>query len=286
MNFYQSHKSSKVICYSSNGKPYKKWESLPPGLYKVWDMGNMLVGFVPGFEMQKKQDELVEFETGVMGEVLEKMDKFFSDEVKAKYKQLGIVHKMGIALYGKPGVGKTALARLAMLKAVSKYDAICLDFTKHSISIVRYVVQLLREHTKAPIIAFVDECEKMLRADEALTYLDGGDSVETTIFIGATNFQDKIPDRIINRKSRIKYAFGINSLPTEVYKKFILDKIPDIKKEDHAKFAYLAEEDGLTIDQLKNALINFHIDSMGIHESIKEVQSHVEVKTPKDEEFD
>jgi len=136
--------------------------------------------------------------------------------------------------------------------------------------------------SKSPIIIFVDECEVMMNEEATLTYLDGIDSVEDSIFIGATNYQKKIPDRIINRKSRIKFAYPINSLPPEVYLEYIEKKLPDIKKEDLAEFGYKAEEAGLTIDQLKNSLINYHIDNMTIDNSIKEVTETVEVNPEKD----
>jgi hypothetical protein len=48
-----------------------------------------------------------------------------------------------------------------------------------------------------------------LYEESFLPFLDGNDSVEDLIFIGCTNYINKIPDRIKNRKSRIKECFSI-----------------------------------------------------------------------------
>jgi len=282
MNFHLDKDYKKYISYSPKQKYAESYKEFPPGLYKLLDVGNMLTGFIPEFEIQERGDALIEFEKGIMKDILDRLKDFFSEETKAKYTQLGVMHKLGIILYGKPGVGKTALAKLIMLKAAKDYGAICLDCTKRNMGQIKYTIAVIRQFSKSPIIIFVDECEQMMNYEDSLTYLDGIDSVEDSIFIGATNYQKKIPDRIINRKSRIKFAYPINALPPEVYLQYIKDKLPDISKEAHAEFGYKAEEAGLTIDQLKNALINYHIDKMTIDASIKEVQEVVEVN-PEEE---
>lgn len=284
MNFHQCKEEKGDIVFQETGKYFKTMEAPPPALYRVYNAGNMLTGFIPFFEKQEKGDALIEFESGIMKDIVDKLDKFFSEDTTKKYKELGMIHKMGIILYGKPGVGKTALAKLAMLKAVAKYGAICLDFTRFGVDIIKFVCDLLRQYTKAPLICFVDECEGMLKAEGMLTFLDGGDSIEDCIFIGATNNHKKIPNRIINRKSRIKFAWDIHSLPDEVYKQYIKEKIPSIESKPHVEFAFRAAEARLTIDQLKNALINYYIDGMSIEEAIEEVQSSVETTPPKEGE--
>lgn len=270
MNNYRKISGKDQIILQPEERYEAGYKVLEPNIYKLWDAGNMFVGMIPMFERIREGDKLVQFKTGIVAKVMKSADKFLGDESKDAYHQLKITHKMGLIFYGKQGTGKTSTCMLIMKTLVDKHNAICLDCTGRTLSFVRECIRRMREIQDNPIVVFIDEFESSVKAEETkyLTFLDGTDSVDNLIFIGCTNYIDKIPDRIKKRKSRIKHLYNINSLPLDVYKEYLIDRIPLMETKVVAEFAFKAEEKGLTIDQLKHALIDYKLEGFTIEKSI------------------
>jgi SpoVK/Ycf46/Vps4 family AAA+-type ATPase len=272
---YLKVKSRDHIVLYQEGEVESRYEHLPAGVYHAMDVGgpfHTLVGFKPA----KMMDKLIRFKTGIVGSVLDKADKFFSPETGEKYKLMGVARKIGMVFYGPPGTGKTATAMLIMIELVNKYGAICLDMTGKKIGFIRHTLREIRKIQNNPIVVFVDEVEGCLchEENEYLTFLDGGESIDDFIFLGCTNFFEKIPKRIRQRRSRLKITEEIKSLPTEVYKEFIREKISGIREKEVTKIAFLAEEKGLTIDELKNSLIYYHIYDEDIEQAMEKAKNY------------
>lgn len=249
--------------------------TLVPGLYKIYDSGGMFQKIFT-FDPIELKDSLIKFKSGAIGTIMEKTDNFFSTKTTRAYMDMGIAQKMGILLYGPAGTGKTCTAQLIMLEIVRKYNAICLDATGQSIHLIKEFTEKVRSVQDNPIIVFVDEAERVLRGeeDEYITFLDGTDSVSNFIFLGCTNFINRVPKRIRERRSRMKYVVEIKSLPLEVYREYINSKLPSISTKTLEKFAYLAMDGGLTIDELKHAVIDYHIEGVSIEEAIALVKEY------------
>lgn len=284
MNFHQDLEQEDIIFRTI--KPMdRSWEKLEPGYYACINKG-YAHDPLPVLNVIKQKDELIDFSSGIFKQVANAVDKFYSKEVIDAYAELKVMHKMGLILYGPQGTGKTCTIHLLMLKFIKDYKAICLDFTaSKSVSFVVSTVTKLREIQNNPIVAFVDEFESVAHSNDLLTYLDGNSSVASTIFVGCTNFIKDVPERIKNRKSRIKYVFEVVGLPPEVYKQYIEGKLPKLDVKIKAEFCYKAEEAKLSIDQFKNAIINFYVDKQTIDESIASVKD-VDYSTVPEEELE
>ena len=254
----------------------QQYEKLPPGIYTTDDISNPFQPTMVSFTSISLKEDLIKFKTGAISTVIDKCTHFFSPDVIAMYKQMGVAHKMGILMYGPPGTGKTCTVQLIMSELVRDFNAVCIDFTGDNPDWIRLVCHKIRDIQDNPIVIFVDEAENSLRNNEEkyLAFLDGNESVDRSIFIGCTNFFNKIPKRIRERRSRIKLSIEIKALPIEVYKDYIRSKMPHIKDRELSKFAYLAEENGLTIDELKHAVIDHCIDCVPIDSAIKTVKEY------------
>lgn len=271
MNFHKVEETGNIVL-KPMGTLKNSSIDLKPAFYKCFDTGGIFSGPIPTFQEIKEKDGLINFSSGIVKEILDKVKAFFSEETSKAYKEIAITHKLGMLLYGPPGTGKTCTVALLMAQMVSKYDAICLDYTSKGIHFALYCAREIRRFQNNPIILFCDEVEDQIEDSAYLPFLDGNDSIDNSIFIGCTNFIDRVPDRIKNRRSRIKYLFEVKSLPLAVYREYIDKKIPGIQAEISAEFSYKAENECLTIDQYKNAIIDYYIDKVPIDEAIREAK--------------
>lgn len=267
VNYLTDPKTGTIIPYQI--KDGEKLTVIEPGVYEMDMVAMGMMSYTLGLNKLNSIEKLISFEGSIVEEAVKTASKFLSDESVQAYKELALCHKLGLLLEGPHGTGKTCTALLIMKKLAEKHNAICIDCTKFQLNDLRAMVKQIREHQSNPILAFVDEFEsRMYEEYKWLTFLDGVDSVEGFIFVGCTNYMSKISKRLVDRKSRIKRVFHIDGLPDAVYKKYIAEKLPHLDKIKLEEFAYLAVENKLVIDQVKNAVIDFKLEGYTIKKCI------------------
>lgn len=281
MSYHKLKESENIILFQF-GTVEKQITELPPSLYLLSDAGKNGME-IPQFTPATGGDELIEFTDGIMEDITSEIKSFFSKKSVESYAEMKLMHKVGFIVYGSHGTGKTCLCRIVMNALAEQYGCICLDCTNVQIGFTIKVLTQIREIQKNPIVVFIDECEVDLvqRENKFLSFLDGNNSISDMLFIGCTNFIDKIPDRIKDRKSRIKKCFEIKGLPTSVYSKYLSTKLPSLSKDIVNEFSYKATESGLNIDQFKNAVLDYHIYGLGINEAIKDSKKINSASTSK-----
>lgn len=272
-----------IILYPSEAIE-QQWETLAPGIYQVSEQGGPFR--ILTFENVEIKDDLIKFEGGVVKEILEKTTHFFSERTTTAYKEMGMVQKMSMVLFGPPGTGKTCSALLVMREMVTKYNALCLDFTGRNLPFIATTIDRMRAVQDNPIVVFCDEVEHNLNADVDgwATFLDGTISPNNFVFLGCTNYLNKIPKKLRERRSRIKYTIEVKSLPLQVYTEYLIGKLGKAPKRIVTQFAYLAEDAGLTIDELKHAVIDYRIDGTPIEECIETVKTYLKQDKWDDDE--
>lgn len=262
--------SADKIVEESRDSDVQYLEKVEPASYKISFIG--LEGKLCLTKI-KQLESLISFNSGIFKDIIKEIDNFFSSNVKGKYEDIKVMHKLGLLLYGPPGTGKTSVARLVMESVVKKYNAICFDITGIRLSHAINAFERVRKtNPDSPFIIFCDEFERSVdnEEEEYLTFLDGIDSIPNSVFIGCTNYMNRISKRIIDRKSRIKKQFEVNSIPLEVYKEYLQDKADIFPKELVDEFSYKAVENNLTIDQFKNAIIDFHAFGVDIETAMQD----------------
>lgn len=274
MSNFKQLKGKSEILYEQDYEYMNQWEILPAGIYNIRWVPSMMSADHFLFIPTEQREELIKFKSGIVNDFLNDVEKFFHPDTVEIYKEMKLTHKVGYLFYGKPGTGKTCLSYLAMQLLSEKHNAISLDCTNKTMAEIKMFIKIIRKHQPNPIVLFVDEVEYAIAKDESayLPFLDGNDSVPGLIFIGCTNYIEKMPARIINRKSRIKVCYKVEGLPIEVYKQYVDEKIPGISKEIRDKISFIAAEKFLTVDQLKNALIDYRLHKVSVEKAIEDSQ--------------
>lgn len=171
------------------------------------------------------------------------------------FTRLGIEPPKGVLLHGPPGTGKTLIARAVANEVDAHFDAIhgpeiISKYKGESAERLRTAFERAAEN--APAIIFLDELDSIAgeRDDggdmenrvvaQLLTLLDGLDSDEEVVVIGATNRVDSI-DPAIRRGGRFDREIEIG-VPSEAGRREILDvHTRDMPLDDDVDLDALAE---------------------------------------------
>jgi cell division protease FtsH len=146
-----------------------------------------------------------------------------------KYVRLGGRIPHGVLLYGPPGTGKTLLARAVAGEASAAYFSIAAsEFIEAIVGVGAARVRDLFKNAKAaaPSIIFIDELDAIGRSrqgsssltgandereqtlDQILTEMDGFDSAEAVVVLGATN-RPEVLDQALLRPGRFDRRVGV-----------------------------------------------------------------------------
>jgi len=200
--------------------------------------------------------------------VIETVKSFFKKGIKERVNALGVIHKLGILSFGKQGTGKTARMNYIASKMIDECGAIAfLCGTGEALQGAISLAKAIREIQDTPIIFIADEFEKFAGDYESAmkSLLDGVDSIENTLFLGATNYIDLIPDSLKDRPSRFKIVQELKGMED---KKQIEGILLDLCSKVTPPLMTLEEiqeeikgQDNYTLDELKHIVLSRVTDS-------------------------
>ena len=223
-----------------------------------------------------------------------------------KYRKMGARIPKGILFYGPPGTGKTLLAKAVAGETYSTFlYASGSEFVEKYVGVGAKRVRTLFEKAKkeAPSIIFIDEIdaigtkrnldsnnEKDQTLNQLLVEMDGFNTDDTVIIIGATNRLDLLDEALL-RPGRFDRHIFVGNPNMNAREKILevhtknkpLDKsinIKDIAKKTHglsgADLANIANEAAIiAVRNNKNKISISHFDA-----AIERVLAGLEVKNP------
>jgi hypothetical protein len=156
--------------------------------------------------------------------------KFFSAEVMALYRSLGVPHRRGILMYGPPGNGKTSLIRQigAMLPEI---PALVLrgsaNFDTDDLEAV-----IKRWTDLAPAILVIEDLDWLLQEVNVSTFLNSLDGISTTaqglLLIATTNHPETLDPAINNRPGRFDLMVELPNPDRNMREQFFASRLPDL----------------------------------------------------------
>ena len=194
--------------------------------------------------------------------ILKYLNLFLNEDVRSDYRALGNLYKTGMVLYGKHGTGKTTLMNYLGLKLVKEHNAIVIISKGNTDSFLHSwaLAQEIRKVQDNLIVMIKDECEDLLNNENAMKErLDGNESIDNFIFMGATNYFNEIPKTISKRLSRIRWAIEIIGVQDkDVIRKMLSGAEAKLGRE---LFFDLEERVdslvGSTVDEIKTHITDF-----------------------------
>jgi predicted AAA+ superfamily ATPase len=219
---------------------------------------------------------------------------FLGDDSRRIHNAMGIPAKYGIILYGKQGTGKTTAMLACASKFVEQYGAIAIIVdSKDDINAAYGFIHQCQSIKKDQMFVLVhDECEHVMKDFESTmkARLDGADTPNNLIYIGTTNYIDKIPKTILDRPSRIKKSVDCSELNEQedivfnIFKEMnaSLEKKDKLDREELIKLC--PENKGKTIDELKHIFLQVTLErKFQMKEDTKKVTKRTKKKEKVEE---
>lgn len=154
--------------------------------------------------------------------VLRSIEKFWDS--KEKFVRRGFLYKRGILLTGAPGGGKTTCIQLLVAQLLERRGIVVLGENPYATG--KALESLRKIEPERPLIVILEDLDELVRRyseAEWLALLDGENQINNIIFIGTTNYPEKLDRRFVNRPSRFDEIIEI-PMPTAEARRAYLEK--------------------------------------------------------------
>jgi len=232
---------------------------LPSGLYTIFQSPN---GDTIFKRDKIESDAVYDLPIPELALIKDDVTKFWKTE--AKFKEYGLVHKRGILLYGRPGCGKSCAIQLVMEDLIDNHQGLIFKISNRNdldmfIAQFNSVIRVIEPNRK--VVVILEDIDGLFQYDSTvqtklLNLLDGINQNSNIIYIGTTNYPEKLEERILNRPSRFDKRYELKTPNAEirhVYLKSAL-KIKDLKKIDLQE--WVDKTESLTLAHLRELIVS------------------------------
>ncbi len=250
---------------------------LDPGVYQIKsDMQGLF--FEP---IELETDDLLRFEDKRQQKVLSEVDKFWS--LKARFKDMGYLHKRGMLLWGEPGTGKSCILKLVIGEVVQNEDIVFI--VKDPGMLVGALETIRQVEPDRQILAVLEDVDEMVRYNEhaLLGLFDGDSQEEGMLVLGTTNYLSKLPPRMI-RTGRFDRNIEIGNFGPAGRKAYFNSKLQG--KEDGTVIDHLVKvTQGFNFSQVKEVIVSVYCLGYELDKVLRRIKGGTEPITEEREQY-
>jgi hypothetical protein len=249
-------------------------KNLPTGMYKVVEEYNVGLTFSP---VTLQSDTVIDLPGLPTKYIIDQMETFWQGE--EVYKNLNLLHKRGLLLYGEPGGGKTSIIRL-LIDRVFRQEGIVIiveDFAEA----IKVVPDIRKQDKQVPIITLCEDLDEVLDSrgeySRALAFYDGQHQLSNVLHIATTNYPEKIENRFLKRPGRFDLVIGIHAPAEETRNAYLRAMTKGITVPEEKIRAIVRRTDGMCISYLRE-IVAAHF---GLGEPLDDVLQRLNVNFKK-----
>ena len=275
--------------------------------YVQWDINGSISRPMPKLNLQKKLvpgyykpranqegiwlsklnvrlDGLVDFGSGVSAEVVEQISRFWAKEEKFREinKNIKVLYKRGILLYGPPGCGKSSMLSIVIRDIVAQ-GGVALVY--QGTEITAMLVKIIREiQPDMKILVIIEDLDGIVRGGEedVLNMLDGVDtSLDSVIFLATTNHMDRLSRRLL-RPSRFDFKIEMSYPNATLRKRYFNDLLQAYNGKTKINLAQTVKDtEGFSFADLKELFISAVVFDYKYDDCLRSLQNSLYTEQKK-----
>lgn len=236
------------------------YDELPAGLYRCGvsnDLGPILI------RMEVETDSLLLLPDMATARIVEEFRRFW--EVAHEFRARGFIHKRGFLLWGPPGSGKTSCLQLLIKTLIEDHGGIIL-FVENPTSGALCMQMARKIESHRPMIVVLEDIDAIIEKSgesELLALLDGESQVDNVVFVGSTNYPERLDRRFVDRPSRFDTISYLPMPSAAARRAYFLAKEPGLSENELE--SWVDATDGLSIAHLKELIIAVRCFGQPLH---------------------
>ena len=215
--------------------------------YKIGSV-NMQIAFIKSGSIT---DDLYIFENSKLNDVILEVKKFWT--LKDNFNRLGYLHNRGILLYGPPGSGKSSVIQQVADNMVEQGDIVI--FVENLSGVIAGLQALRQVEPERRVVVVFEDVDQYVGYQERdlLQLLDGEGSVDNVLYVGTTNYIDKLPARLLRPGRFDKHVF-VDMPPIEGRLLYLNKKLGNVAEQ--SKIQEIAKKtEGFSFGALRELII-------------------------------
>lgn len=235
-----------------------------------------------GYFFQKKDvnvDNLINLPIKENQEIIQDIATFWKRE--KTFEKYGYIQKRGILMYGLPGCGKSSILQLVAKNLIDEHKGIVInlpdsDSVSYYIDMAPEIIRVIEPNR--PMVVIIEDVDNLVQGSKGLltkvlNILDGVNQINKVVYIGTTNYPERLEERLANRPSRFDRRYKIG-LPNKNVRKYYLEhKLfkEDLKQIDMKKWLKATEH--MTLAHIKELIVSVIILGNDFNESVKRLNA-------------